>query len=163
MLFSQPSAWQNPAMGWFTPNKQLTRIHDRTSELLDTVQRQTNELADLRARLVALEAEREARSAAAATEAEAVAVANASMEANTAATAANMLLTWANRRGAAGGRARAHCSIRWTDETFACRRDQEKAQYEAYLSFARAGTARAARAQRDERGRFLPDHISRRD
>jgi len=37
-------------MGWFTPNKQLTRIHDRTSELLDTVQRQTNELADLRAR-----------------------------------------------------------------------------------------------------------------
>lgn len=53
MLFSQPSAWQNPAMGWFTPNKQLTRIHDRTSELLDTVQRQTNELADLRARLVA--------------------------------------------------------------------------------------------------------------
>ncbi len=33
----------------------------------------------------------------------------------------------------------------------------DEADYEAYLPFARAGAARAARARRDERGRFLPN------
>jgi hypothetical protein len=156
MSFSA-SAWQNPTVSWLTLSRLLSRRDDHTSELLNTLQHQANELANLRVRLVALEAEREAHSTAAAREAEAVAIANA--EANAADTAAATLIASANRRGAAGGRVRARDAMRWSDGTFASYREADEADYEAYLPFARAGEARAARAQRDEHGRFLPNNL----
>ena len=137
-------------------NQLLNRNRDHTSELLDAIQHQASELADLRRRMAVLEAERQDRIDNASMEAEAIADALNRSAAATEAREAAELQAWMERRGAPGGRARASMAIRYSDGTFACAAEIAEAEYEARLPFIRAGAARAARAHRDARGRFVP-------
>ena len=155
-LFRHAKACHNPAVVAATLTQLLNRYPDRTSDLLDIIQRQGAELTDLRGRIAILEAERRDRTEEASMEAEAIADALSRSAAAVEAREAAELQAWMERRGAPGGRARASRAVRYSDGTFASAIEFAEAEYEARLPFVRAGAARAARAQRDARGRFVP-------
>jgi len=131
----------------------LAQLSD-TSELF--TQRQATELTSLQGRVDILEAERQNRADNARIEAEAIVGAQNRSAAATEARAAAELRTWMERRGAPGGRARAHTAARDSDGIFASAIEVAKAEHEARLTLVHAGEARAAPAGRDEEGRFLP-------